>query len=334
MSKGALSRFRRVIIQPDEGVEPVVRLIQAANKSLRIKQFNFTDPHLLEAVKAAHGRGVSVRVMVNPKRSSGSRANDESFNWLRDAGIDIKWTSSRFVVTHEKSMLVDDEFALIATFNFAEKYFTQTRDYGVLVDDPVQIGQIRDAFEADWEEKEFIPDDSSGLLWSNINARRVICGLIDSATETLEIQHPKIVEAVVVDRIAAACARGVRVRFLCGGKHGISDFDVLDTFSSLRLLRRLGVHVHKQKNFRLHAKLIVVDKKVVQTGSMNLDRSAFDLRRELGIVLHDKHFVTDLSAMFEHDWGHSSAYEAPDPISSEPHPPEHEFPHDPELIHE
>ena len=46
---------------------------------------------------------------------------------------------------------------------------------------------------------------------------------------------------------------------LCGGKHGISDWDVLDTFASLRTLRRIGVKVHKQKNLRLHAKLLIAD---------------------------------------------------------------------------
>ncbi|TKB29463.1 MAG: cardiolipin synthase, partial [Mesorhizobium sp.] len=89
----------------------------------------------------------------------------------------------------------------------------------------------------------------------------------------------------VTERIAAAAKRGVHVRVLCGGKHGISDWDILDTFSSLRLLQYLDVKVHKQKNLRLHAKLILVDGKHALVGSMNIDRSAFDLRRELGVIV-------------------------------------------------
>ena len=74
---------------------------------------------------------------------------------------------------------------------------------------------------------------------------------------------------------------------LCGGKHGISEWDILDTFASLRTLRRFGVKVHKQKNLRVHAKLLIVDAERALVGSMNIDRSAFDLRRELGITVDD-----------------------------------------------
>ena len=62
---------------------------------------------------------------------------------------------------------------------------------------------------------------------------------------------------------------------------------ILDTFASLRTLTRFGVKVHKQKNLRVHAKLIVVDNRHALVGSMNIDRSAFDLRRELGIMTDD-----------------------------------------------
>jgi hypothetical protein len=42
-----------------------------------------------------------------------------------------------------------------------------------------------------------------------------------------------------------AAERGVHVRVLCGGKHGISDWDILDTFSSLRVLKRFGVKARR-----------------------------------------------------------------------------------------
>jgi hypothetical protein len=61
------------------------------------------------------------------------------------------------------------------------------------------------------------------------------------ATTRLDIQHPKYVDAVIMERIAAAADRGVKVRILCGGKHGISEWDILDTFASLRTLKRFGV---------------------------------------------------------------------------------------------
>ena len=68
----------RLIVQPDGGVAPVVELIDSAKRSLRVKQFTLTDPDIIKAIERAHARGVAVRVMLNPHRSSGDRANDET----------------------------------------------------------------------------------------------------------------------------------------------------------------------------------------------------------------------------------------------------------------
>jgi phosphatidylserine/phosphatidylglycerophosphate/cardiolipin synthase-like enzyme len=156
---------------------------------------------------------------------------------------------------------------------------------------------------------------------------------IDRASRTLHVQHPKFVDAVILDRLVAAADRGVKVRVLCGGKHGISEWDILDTFSSLRTLGRFGVRVHKQKNLRVHAKLIVIDEREALVGSMNIDRSAFDLRRELGLTTTDPDVVTRLLDVFETDWDSSHHYQAPDPLDTSAHN-EDDFPHDDDLLHE
>jgi len=156
---------------------------------------------------------------------------------------------------------------------------------------------------------------------------------IDSAKHELLIQHPKFVDATIVERIAAARHRGVKVDLLCGGKHGISDWDVLDTFASLRLLERGGVKVRRQKHLKLHAKLLLVDEKRALVGSMNIDRSAFDLRRELGVVTEAAHVLKDLRKVYDRDWHEAKPYEAPDPLKPDTHH-EGELPHDPHFSHE
>ncbi len=328
-----MSRSRHLIVQPDDGVGPVVDLISRARHSLLIKQFTFTEPRILAAVIERHRAGVAVRVMLNPKRSSGSRANDATFADLEAAGVAVRWASPHFAVTHEKSIVVDGATALIATFNLCEKYFTQTRDYGVIIEDAGQVAEVVRGFDADWEQRHWHPADDSGLLWSNHNARELMVEFIDRAEESLDVQHPKFVDATVTERIAAAARRGVRVRVLCGGKHGISEWDILDTFSSLRLLHYLGVRVHKQKNLRLHAKLLLADARHALVGSMNIDRSAFDLRRELGATITDPTVVEQLGIVFEDDWEHSHKYDPPEPMSAIHHH-EDDFPHDPDLHHE
>jgi phosphatidylserine/phosphatidylglycerophosphate/cardiolipin synthase-like enzyme len=313
----------QLIVEPDDGIEPVRAFIASAQRSLLIKQFTFTEPSLVEATVDRFKAGVNVRVMLNAKRSGGDRANDETYERF----------NPHFYVTHEKSIVVDGKAAMVATYNLMTKYFTLTRDYGIVTHDPHQVQEITDVFDADWSHREFTPPEGGSLLWSNSNSRHQMAKFIDRATKTLHIQHPKFVDAVILDRLMAAAERGVKVKVLCGGKHGISEWDILDTFSSLRTLRRFGVKVHKQKNLRVHAKLIVIDEREALVGSMNIDRSAFDLRRELGLTTTDPAIVDRLIEVFDSDWRSSHHYDPPDPLEATAHH-EDDFPHDHDLVHE
>ena len=323
----------RLIVEPDDGLQPVVDFIQSAESSLLIKQFTFTEESFIQAVIERKNAGVDVRVMLNTQRSGGDRANDETFEKFENAGVNVQWTSPKFYVTHEKSMVVDGKAALIATFNLSEKYFSLTRDYGVITEQPHRVAQITEVFDADWEHRDWTASSYEGLLWSNTNSRYHMAQFIDTAQHRLDIQHPKYVDAVILDHIAAAADRGVKVHVLCGGKHGISQWDILDTFASLRTLRRFGVKVHKQKNLRVHAKLLIADDDHALLGSMNIDRSAFDMRRELGITISEQDVVARLKEIFDSDWELSHHYDPPDPLDPSQHV-EDDFPHDQDLMHE
>ena len=112
---------RSLIVLPDDSVQPILDAIDGATKSLRIKMFIFTDPSLLDAVIAAHRRGVNVRIMLNPKRRSGVSENDESRSKLEAAGIEVRDSNPAFDLTHEKSMVVDDKIAFVKSLNCRPK---------------------------------------------------------------------------------------------------------------------------------------------------------------------------------------------------------------------
>ena len=57
--------------------------------------------------------------MLNRQRSGGDRANDETYEKFQSAGIAVQWANPKFYVTHEKSIVVDEKAALVATFNSA-----------------------------------------------------------------------------------------------------------------------------------------------------------------------------------------------------------------------
>jgi phosphatidylserine/phosphatidylglycerophosphate/cardiolipin synthase-like enzyme len=310
-------KIRQLLIQPEDGIAPVLNAINGATSTLEIKQFTVTDERLIKALIAAHKRGVKVRIMMNAARPDETRDNDTTLKILKKAGIKAQWSCPKFTITHEKSMVVDKKTAFVATFNWAPKYFGETRDYGVITTDPLQVAQIMACFEADWARVDFKVTDDVGLIWSNTNSRDCFAKFIDACEDSLYVQHPKFVDVPILERILRAQKRGVHVRIICSGKHGVRAWDRAETFASLKIIQEAGIKVHVLKHPKLHAKLMLRDDKHALIGSMNIHRRAFDERRELGIILSDEPLVKRLRDVFEKDWDDTHKFEIPDPLARE-----------------
>jgi len=112
-----MAASQRLLVMPDDGAQAVVDWIDQAQSQLLLKQFKLQSEAIEQALLRAQQRGVRIRVMLNPHTSGGDRWNDEAFALLQGWGVEVAWTSERFPVTHEKSMVIDGQAALIATFN-------------------------------------------------------------------------------------------------------------------------------------------------------------------------------------------------------------------------
>src|SRR6202011_1966832 len=110
--------------------------------TIRIKMFVFSAPVLLDAVIAAKRRAVQVRVILNPARRSGEEDNEATHKALERAGIAVSTGNPAFDLTHEKSMVVDDEIAFVKSLNWATKNLTLTRDYAVVTTRGRDVAEI------------------------------------------------------------------------------------------------------------------------------------------------------------------------------------------------
>src|SRR5271156_4188952 len=117
---------RSLIVMPDDSAKPILDVIAAAKKSIRIKMFLFSDPSLLKAIIEAHKRGVDVRIMLNPARRDGKEENAGSRKALTGAGIKVIDSNPAFDLTHEKSMVVDDAVAFVQSLNWETENLTST----------------------------------------------------------------------------------------------------------------------------------------------------------------------------------------------------------------
>ncbi len=292
----------RLIVLPDDTVEPILSAITGAQKALDIRMFLFTDTTLMEAVIAAHQRGVKVRVMLNLARRSGESENEEARELFTRAGIEVRDSNPAFELTHQKSMVVDNNTGFIESLNWEPKDLTVTRDYAVVMTRGHEIAEMMDCFDADWDHQEFMPPDVSPLIWCPNNGRRRVAEFIDATKHSLWLQNERYQDQVIIERLVRAITRGVKVHILAKPPHSLKPNKLIEGVGGLRILQDVGAKVHTLKHLKLHAKMLLADGKRAIVGSINLAPGSFDSRRELAIETASPEAVARLAKTAAHDW--------------------------------
>jgi phosphatidylserine/phosphatidylglycerophosphate/cardiolipin synthase-like enzyme len=295
----------RLIVLPDDTADAIIDPIRAARHALNIRMFLFTDPSLLEAVVAAKGRGVHVRVMLNPARRDGSSDNEAARKALLEAGVSVRDSSTEFAVTHQKSMVIDNKIGFIESLNWETRDLTETRDYAVETTDKNDVLEMVRCFDADWDERPFEPAPGSNLIWCPNNGRQRIADFIDSAEETLWLQNERYQDMVIIERLVRAVRRGVRLRIMSRALHKLKRKKLFEGVSGLRIVHDVGAKVRALKKLKLHGKIMIADDRRAIVGSINLSPGSFDDRRELAIETTSSQVVRRLVETARHDWKHS-----------------------------
>jgi len=295
----------RLIVLPDDTIKSILDPIDAAKRSLNIRMFLFTDPTLLKAVVGARQRGVHVRVMLNPARRDGHSDNEQARELLQAGGVEVRDSSADFAVTHQKSMVIDDELGFVESLNWETRDLTETRDYAVVTTKKTEISEMVKCFDADWLHKPFHPDGGSELIWCPNNGRERIASFIDSATESLWIQNERYQDTVIIERLVRAVNRGVQVHIMARPAHKLKKGKLVEGIGGLRIMHDVGAKIHKLRHLKLHGKMLLADEQRAIVGSINLTPGSFDDRRELAVETDAKHVIERLVETTRHDWKHS-----------------------------
>jgi len=296
---------RSLIVLPDDSARPIVDAINAAQRSIRVKMFVFSDPDLLKGIITAHQRGVKVHVMLNPARRDGKEENQESRQLLRKAGIEVIDSNPAFDLTHEKSMVIDEKTAFVKSLNWDTKNLTETRDYAVVTSHPQEVEEILEGFEADWQRQSFEGRPDSHLIWCKGNGRERIAHFIDEAKHSLWLQNERYQDPVIIERLVRANGRGVKVHVMARAPHKLKKEKLLEGVGGLRIMDDVGIKVHKLRHLKLHAKMLMADGLKAIVGSINLTPGSFDSRRELAIEVHDDAVIDRLHDIVHQDWENS-----------------------------
>jgi len=312
-----------LIVEPDEGVAPVLAMITGAKTSLDIVMYELDDARIEAALAADEARGVTVRVILSGGyKGAPPTLYTAAYNFLAAHGVPVRGSPGYFALTHEKSFVVDGNRALIMTFNWVSKYYATGRDFGIIDSDAHDVSAIEDTFNDDWKgsgssdsEKASLGGNNSDagedLLWSP-GSEQPLLDLISSAQKSLYIYNEEMADADITKALIDAARRGVAVYVvMTGSAQWKWQFAELTT---------AGAHVHTYADeddapLYIHAKMIVVDEGSADArafvGSENFSKGSLDENRELGIITADSQIIARLLKTFTADWRGAAAFAIP-----------------------
>ncbi len=316
-----------VFPEPDLSVTPIYALINNAQSTIDMTMYALEDTTFLNDLVAACNRGVKVRVILDQNLER--NGNTAAFNQLNSvANCSAVWADRDFQATHQKSFIVDGTQVAIMSLNLQSQYYSTTRDFALVENDPADIAAIEATFNADYaagttsagtsgaSDFNYTPgggDDSliaSGdLIWSPTTAQADMLAIINNATKTLLIENEEMGAANIVSALEAACQHGVTVHIAMindNNEYG-SEFSALEAAGC-------GVHVYPDTStgFYVHAKAVGADyglgTQKIYMGSINYSTASMTENRELGLYISDAGSALALYNTMTSDYADGAAY--------------------------
>ncbi|HTQ58288.1 MAG TPA: phospholipase D-like domain-containing protein [Bryobacteraceae bacterium] len=274
----------KLLIQPGDGANSLVKAIHGAKHSIEIAIFRFDQREIEKALTHAVGRGVSVRALI----AHTNRAGEDNLRRLElrllGAGVTVARTADDLPRYHGKFMIVDRRELHLLAFNLTYQDIEHCRSFGVVTRSQKLVREAGRLFDADSKRIPYEPA-LDNLVVSPVNARRRLDCFIRGARKELLIYDPKVSDEGMFGLLEERARAGVEIRII--GKV---------TRPSSRL------EVRKLRPLRLHTRTMIRDGKVAFIGSQSLRGIELDMRREVGIIFRDPKVVSQLVHTFHGDW--------------------------------
>ena len=314
----------------EEAFARMLRAIEEAGSSVWLATYIFqTDPvgrQFVQALAAASGRGVQVRVLVD--------GIGEWYDWphvvplLRSAGV----RAERFLAprlfppnlslncrNHRKILVVDGKLGFMGGMNIGGREVGAATGRGMsdmhfVLRGPIVL-QLAQAFAEDWafaaRETLTAPalQPSIGACTCRVitggpdedldKLLLVMLGALASARRRVQIMTPYFIPPPeLVAALESTALRGIEVSLVLPERSNLRYVDWATQHWLPALIAR-GVRVHLQKPPFSHAKLFVVDGEYAHVGSVNVDTRSLRLNFEIAAEVYDSAFCGQLATFIE-----------------------------------
>ena len=295
----------------------LIEKINAAQTSIHIASFEFDLTPVAEALIAAKQRGVDVRWVTDDEH--GLEADAEpghgQFAMLQEGGIEVR-SDTRSALMHDKFWIFDGQIVWTGSTNVTENGVFDQDNNTVVIQSPELAAIYEREFQEMWDGK-FGPRSPSTLdqQIAMVNGSRIvvvftsedpalenaIVPIVKSATKSVRFLTFSFTDFPLADAMSQRWKAGVDVA-------GVFEKVGSETEASeLRTLMCRSVPVKQDGNPGfLHHKVIVVDERIVITGSMNYSTNAEENNDENVIIIDNAEIARLYLQEFERVWNLAS----------------------------
>ncbi|MDE1152038.1 MAG: choice-of-anchor D domain-containing protein [Micavibrio sp.] len=297
-------------------------LLDNAKSTIDLTMYAMQDSTFLAKLVSACGRGVTVRAVFDQNNEQTN--NQTAFTTLNaTANCSAVWANKAFQVTHEKSFIVDGTTLALMSLNLQSQYYSTTRDYAMLYNDPVDAAAVETTFNMDYaagttssgvvgaSDFSYIPDTATDLIWSPTTAKQSMLDIINNATTTLVVENEEMTTTVsyIISALTTACTRGVDVKVMIENEGG----SYTNQLNQLKSGGCTNVRAYTSSTgFYVHAKAVVADyglpTQSAYMGSINYSNASMTQNRELGMHITDQNSVSLIYNNFITDFAGATQY--------------------------
>jgi cardiolipin synthase A/B len=275
----------QVIIQPRDGIEPLLAGINQAQESVEIVIYRLDRLEIEQALVEAAARGLVVHALITYTNKEDLKEIKKLEKRLTERRVRVTRTPEDLVRYHSKVMIVDRKRLFLLTFNFTFLDIHHSRSFGVVTEDPRLVGEAVRLFEADMLNLRAAVEIERFVV-SPINAREKLTEFILGAKKQLLIYDGKLSDALMIKHLESCTRAGVDVKVIGAMNKRVKT-----------------IKVRKMPLIRLHVQAIIRDGQEVFFGSQSLRKVELDQRREVGLITNDPEAVRSFFLVFEMDWG-------------------------------
>jgi phosphatidylserine/phosphatidylglycerophosphate/cardiolipin synthase-like enzyme len=276
--------------------------LRHAKQSIDLELYEFQRPDLAALLLDAHDRGVTVTAIKDPSE----RSSRPIWAELEQGGIRVvAFPLERLTIDHVKLLIVDRAEAIVGGINWGT-HSRVNHDFDVLAVGPV-VDNLERVFRQDLAlsgEAASLPPPTADrqvqvlVTHPGEGIRAAALAAISAARQSIDIEMFVLSDQLVLDALASAARRGVRVR-------AILDPTQPQNATAIAGLRPSGALMRsyvQAGDELLHAKVGIFDRQTVLFGSCNWSRSGFTRNHELDLLVRDATLASVFLSRLEQDW--------------------------------